>query len=146
MKSVIDKTTREELINRINALNENSTAQWGKMNVYQMLKHCTLWEEMLLGKKQYQPSFIGRLFGKMALKDMLKDEPMKRNLPTVPSFKISGNGDVAAAKAEWLDLMAEHALKKNFGFVHPFFCKLTAEQAGRIAYKHIDHHLRQFNT
>ncbi|WP_233219142.1 hypothetical protein [Adhaeribacter arboris] len=125
MKSILDETTREELINRINTLNENSKAQWGKMNVYQMLKHGILWEEMLLGKKQYRQSFLGHLFGKMALKDILKDEPLKPNLPTVPSFKISGNGDVAAAKAEWIKLMAEHALKENSGFVHPFFGKLT---------------------
>ena len=146
MKSLFDKTTRDEIITRINSLNENSTARWGKMNVYQMLKHCTLWEEMLLGKKIYRQSFLGRMFGKMALKNMLKDEPMKPNLPTVPSFKIIDNGDVAAAKAVWIELIAEHARQKNSGFVHPFFGKLTAEQAGRIAYKHIDHHLRQFNS
>jgi hypothetical protein len=45
MNSVFDKATRDELISRINTLNENSTAQWGKMNIYQMLKHCILWEE-----------------------------------------------------------------------------------------------------
>jgi hypothetical protein len=146
MKSIFDKTTRDELINRINSINENSTAQWGKMNVYQMLKHCSLWEEMLLGKKQYRQSFLGRLFGKIALKGMLKDEPMKPDLPTVPSFKISGNGDVAAAKAEWIALIAEHARENSAGFIHPFFGKLTAEQAGRMAYKHTDHHLRQFNS
>lgn len=145
MKTVFDETTRHELIKRINALDEYSTAQWGKMTVYQMLKHCTLWEEMLLGQKQYQQSILGRLFGKMALKSMLKDEPLKANLPTVPSFKISGDGDVTVAKAEWIDLLKKHELKQNIGFVHPFFGKLTAEQAGRIAYKHIDHHLRQFN-
>ena len=65
MKTLFDKTTRDELINRINTINENSTAQWGKMNVYQMLKHCTLWQEMILGKKKYKQPFIGRLFGKM---------------------------------------------------------------------------------
>ena len=146
MKSVFDKTTRDELINRISSLNENSTARWGKMNVYQMLKHCRLWEEMLLGKKQYRQSFLGRLFGKIALKNMLKDEPMKPNLPTVPSFKISDNGDVAAAKTEWIGLIAEHGGQENRGIVHPFFGNLTAEQAGRIAYKHIDHHLRQFKS
>ena len=146
MKSVFDKTTRDELIVRINSLNENSSRQWGKMNVYQMLKHCTLWEEMLLGKKHYRQSFFGRLFGKIALKDILKDKPMKPGLPTVPSFKTSGNGDVVAAKAEWIQLMAQHALQNNSGFVHPFFGKLTAEQAGQIAYKHSDHHLRQFNS
>ena len=146
MKSVFDKTTRDELISRINSVNEQTKPQWGTMNLYQMLKHCTLWEEMLLGKKQYRQSFLGRLFGKMALKQMLKDEPIKPNLPTVPSFKISGNGDVDAAKAEWIDLIAQHGLQKSSGFVHPFFGKLTAEQAGLIAYKHIDHHLRQFNS
>lgn len=145
MKTIFDKATREELINRINALNETSTAQWGKMNTYQMLKHCTLWEEMLLGKKKYKQSFLGRLVGKMALKDMLKDEPLKSNLPTVHSFKISGEGDINAAKAEWIGLIREHALQENSGFVHPFFGKLSAEQAGRMAYKHIDHHLRQFS-
>jgi hypothetical protein len=145
MKSVFDQQTRDELISRINMLDENSPAKWGKMNVYQMIKHCTLWEEMLLGKKQYSQSFIGRLFGKIALKNMLKDEPIKPNLPTVPSFKISDNGDVSKARAEWLSLIAEHG-KEDKGFVHPFFGKLTAEQAGRIAYKHIDHHLRQFNS
>ena len=145
MKSTFDKTTRDELISRINSLNENSTARWGKMNVYQMLRHCTLWEEMLLGKKQYRQSLLGLMFGKMVLKTMLKDEPMKPNLPTVPSFKTSGNGDVAAAKAEWINLISEHEGQQHSGFIHPFFGKLTAEQAGIIAYKHIDHHLRQFN-
>ena len=146
MKSIFDKETRDELISRIHSLNENSTAQWGKMNVYQMVKHCKLWEEMLLGKNQYKQSFLGRLFGKLALKDMMKDEPAKRNLPTIPSFKMSGNGDVAAAKAEWIRLLREHELQKNSGFLHPFFGKLTADQAGRMDYKHIDHHLRQFNS
>jgi SNF2 family DNA or RNA helicase len=108
MKTLFDKTTREELITRINSVDENSTAQWGKMTLYQMLKHCMLWEEMLLGKTLYKQSLLGRIVGKFALKDMLKDEPIKRNLPTVPSFKVTGNGDVAAAKTEWIGLLNEH--------------------------------------
>jgi hypothetical protein len=144
MKTLFDKTTREELITRINSVDENSTAQWGKMTLYQMLKHCMLWEEMLLGKTLYKQSLLGRIVGKFALKDMLKDEPIKRNLPTVPSFKVTGNGDVAAAKTEWIGLLNEHSHHENSGFVHPFFGKLTADQAGRMAYKHIDHHLQQF--
>jgi hypothetical protein len=110
-----------------------------------MLKHCIQWEEMFLEKKQYKQSFIGRLFGKMALKDMLKDAPVKPNLPTVPSFKITGNGDIAAAKTEWIRLLEEYTFKQHAGFVHPFFGRITAEQAGLMDYKHIDHHLKQFN-
>ncbi len=88
MRTVFDQTTRDEMINRIASLNENSQAQWGKMDVAQMLMHCTRWDEMALGKKKYKQSFIGKLFGKMALKDMMTDKAMKRTLPTVPAFKI----------------------------------------------------------
>ena len=73
MKSILDQQTRKELITRINSLNEHSTAQWGKMNVAQMLKHCAQWEEMALGKKKYKQSLLGKIVGKMALKDMMKD-------------------------------------------------------------------------
>lgn len=146
MKNLFDSTTRAELIARIQKLDEHSTAQWGKMTVYQMIKHCAKWEDMLLGKTQYQQSFLGKIVGKFALKDMMKDEPAKHNLPTVTSFKVTGNGDVEAAKKDWISLMAEHNGRKPAGFLHPFFGQLTADQAGKMAYKHIDHHLRQFNA
>jgi hypothetical protein len=146
MKNLFDENARAELIARINKLDEHSKAQWGKMTVYQMIKHCAKWEEMLLGKTLYKQSFLGKIVGKFALKDMMKDEPAKHNLPTVPSFKITGNGDMEAAKKEWLSLLQEHNGKKPVGFLHPFFGQLTADQAGQMAYKHIDHHLRQFNA
>src|ERR1700732_4145324 len=98
MKTIFDKTTRDELINRINTLNENNTAQWGKMTIYQMIKHCALWEEMALSKKKYKRAFIGRLFGKMALKGLIKDDrPLARNAPTIPELKIKEKkGNVAS--------------------------------------------------
>src|ERR1700712_1627836 len=109
MKTIFDQSTRDEIINRINALNENSSAQWGKMNVYQALKHCILFEEMMLGKKVYDRAFIGRLFGKMALKGMLKDEtPLKKNQPTSPEFRIKEmSGNVQAEKNKWISLVQE---------------------------------------
>ncbi|TSJ43142.1 DinB family protein [Mucilaginibacter corticis] len=145
MKTLFDDKTRAEVVARINKLDEQSKAQWGKMTVYQMIKHCVKWEDMLLGKTTYKQSLLGRIVGKFALKDMMKDEPLKHNLPTVPSFKVNGDGNVAATKKEWLNLISEHNGKTPVGFIHPFFGLLTAEQAGQMAYKHIDHHLRQFN-
>lgn len=146
MKSIFDEATNEELIRRINMLNENSKAQWGKMTVYQMLKHCTLWEEMISGDKKFKRMFLGRLFGKIALKNLLKDErPMGRNSPTVPGFSIKGHGDVLSEKKKWISMVEGHARFSNVDFVHPFFGKMSKEQIGYLAYKHTDHHLRQFN-
>lgn len=76
----------------------------------------------------------------------MKDEPVKPNLPTVPSFKMTGSGDLEAAKIEWINLIGEYDHQEKSGFMHPFFGQLTAEQAGQMDYKHIDHHLRQFNS
>ena len=148
MKTIFDKTTRDELINRINTLTENSTAQWGKMNIYQMLKHCTLWEEMILGRVKCKRVFIGRLLGKMALKSSLKDDkPMMRNAVTSPELKVKEvDGDIASEKAKWIALIEEHAHFSNPEFVHPFFGRMTKEQVGYHTYKHTDHHLRQFNS
>jgi len=146
MKNIFDEQTRAEVIARINKLNKDSTALWGQMTVYQMIKHCAKWEDMILGKTLYKQSLPGKIFGKFALKDMMKDEPAKRNLPTVPSFKMTGDGDIESAKNEWLNLIAEHDHRAPSGFIHPFFGGLTIEQAGKMDYKHIDHHLRQFNV
>jgi len=147
MKTIFDQTTRAELIRRINLLDDESRAQWGRMNIYQMVKHCRLWEEMILRRKQYKQAFIGRLFGKMALKSVLKDEsPLKRNTPTLRELRITENGAVDSEKMKWIALIEEYAHFSNVDFVHPFFGRMTKDQIGYLAYKHTDHHLRQFNS
>jgi hypothetical protein len=148
MKTIFDKTTRDELITRINTLDENSKAQWGKMNVYQMLKHCTLAEELYLGKSTHKRVLLGRLIGKMALKNLLKDErPMGRNAPTSDAFIVKEiTGDVASEKRKWMALTEEYTNFSEPYFVHWFFGKMTKEQLGYFVYKHTDHHLRQFNS
>jgi hypothetical protein len=147
MKSIFDKETREQLIIRVKLLNENSLAQWGKMNVYQMIKHCILCEEMYLGKTIYKQSLLGFLLGKIALNQLLKDDkPKKRNSPTKQEFKIAENtGNLLADKMNWISLIQEYENYSKNEFVHWFYGKMTAEQVGISVYKHIDHHLRQFD-
>ena len=147
MKTIFDKKTRDELIARIKTLNENINAQWGKMNIYQMVKHCRLWEEMISGKIKCKRVFVGRLFGKMLLKNAIKDEnPMPRNAPTSSELKVKeSNGDLGSEKTKWIAQIEENSFFSNPDFVHPFFGKMTKEEIGYHAYKHTDHHLRQFN-
>ena len=146
MKTISDKAIRDELIQRIRQLNENATAQWGKMNVHQMVRHCSLWEELMLGKKKYKQYWIGYLFGKIALKRLLSDDkPLSRNTPTLPDLKIKETGDFEMEKARWISLMEERASNSVPEIIHPFFGKMTREKSDYLIYKHTDHHLRQFN-
>ena len=148
MTTIFDQATRDDLITRINNLNENSTAQWGKMNVNQMLKHCIMVDEMYLDRRAYDRAFIGRIFGKVALKSLTKDEqPMRKNSPTGDGFKIKEiDGDISSEKTKWASLVEQYAHFSHNDFEHWFFGKMTREQVGILAYKHIDHHLRQFNS
>lgn len=148
MKSVFDQSVRTEMIRRIESLNDNSRAQWGKMNVHQMLKHCILCDEMFLGKKKYKRVFLGQIFGRLGLKNLLKDEtPLKHGSPTGTAFKITATGgDIANEKQQWKALIEEYANYANPGFEHWFFGKMTKDQVGWFVFKHNDHHLRQFNA
>jgi len=150
MKTVFDKETRDELIRRINKLNENSTALWGKMNINQMMNHNTQWNEWVSDKKKNKQAFVGLLFGKMALKSVLKDEtPLRRNTPTTPELRIENlneNIDFQSERSKWIAQTEAYSHFSNEGFVHSFFGKMTNEQIGYLAYKHADHHLRQFNS
>ncbi len=148
MKSVFDPATREELANRINEVGQHSKAQWGKMNAFQMLKHCSLCDDMFLGKTKINRVFIGRLIGKMILKKVLKDEsPFGKNSPTSPLLKTTAEtGDIEQQKKEWINSIEQYANYSNPHFIHPFFGPMTKEQIGFFVYKHTDHHLKQFGA
>ncbi|MDP9046585.1 MAG: DUF1569 domain-containing protein [Bacteroidota bacterium] len=145
MKTVLDKETRDELVARINSVDENQTPKWGKMNAYQMLKHCYLSDELYLGKKNYDRIFIGRIFGKIALKRILKEgAPFPKNAKTSSNFIVTGNGDAEAEKRNMVALINGYEKFSEPFVVHWFFGKMTKEQIGQLSYRHLDHHLQQF--
>lgn len=150
MKTLLDNGTREEVINRIQLLNKDSKAKWGKMSVYQMTKHCCIWDEWVLGKNNqvYKQEFLGRIFGKMALKSNVKDDRhLQKGMPAGKGFTIKEKeGDVETQKKTWINLVGNYAHYHNPDFLHDFFGKMTEEQIGIFAYKHADHHLRQFGV
>ncbi|MEQ8477854.1 DUF1569 domain-containing protein [Fulvivirga sp.] len=150
MKTIFDAATREELILRIGLVKEGSKPVWGKMNVYQMVRHNTFWNEWILGKGNhiYKQEFLGKIFGKFALKRMIKDEkPFDKNIPTSAPFKVKDiNGNLASEKDKWISLVNEYEHFNNPAFIHGFFGKMTTEQIGILVFKHTDHHLRQFGV
>lgn len=148
MKTIFNEDLRKDLISRINSLDQTDTAEWGKMNVFQMLGHCTMWDEWILGKNTTRSgqTLLGLIFGKIALKRMIKDDrPLDRNVPSSNFLLVKNAGtDIEFLKSKWITLIQDYSLFSNPGFIHDFFGKISEEQIGILAYKHTDHHLRQF--
>lgn len=149
MKSIFDAAIRAEIIRRIDSLTTDNKPQWGKMTVSQMVRHGALCEEYYYGNVKVGRSLMGRIFGKMAIRSILKDEQSSigKNAPTPAPFKVVENiTDLEAEKLKWKSLIERYATFNQDGFTHWFFGRLTKEQLGQFIYKHSDHHLRQFGV
>lgn len=148
MKSILEKENYEELVNRIEQLEPDTQAQWGKMNVAQMMRHCQLPLEIPLGKTPPpKPNFIMKLMVPLFKKAMYSDKPWKPNMQTAPGFSIKDERDFETEKKQLLSLAEEFATQRDRDWGrHPVFGDFTNEQWGKMQYKHIDHHLRQFGV
>ena len=149
MKNLFDQDASVEVLTRLESLQPDAKALWGKMTVSQMLAHCIVPIKVSLGEAKPTRNLMGLLFGKMAKKMVLKDEPFKQGLPTDPSFVIKDQPDFNLKKQE-LKTSIEKLLATDKTAMaarpHPFFGKMTVEEWGFLGYKHLDHHFRQFGA
>jgi Protein of unknown function (DUF1569) len=148
MKSLFDTEAYEEILNRFNSLNKNSQPKWGKMNVAQMLKHCQLPldvanESMTLNTNV---GFIKKLIFKLFKPIMYNDKAWSHNSPTAKEFIVVDAQEFNTEKDKLLTIIkAFHSKKDKTNWPkHPIFGNFTPEQWGKMQYKHLDHHLTQF--
>ena len=149
MQSLLDPQQNNEMIERINKLSSNSAPIWGKMNVTQMLKHSEIGLLMAFGDIKLKQKLIGKIFGKMAKRKLMADEPFGKNLPTDKKFKEYGNAGFEENRSSLINSLkrftkgGEAAITKE---THPFFGELTTKEWDTLQWKHLDHHLRQFGA
>jgi hypothetical protein len=146
VKNLCDPAARQEIVDRINKLTPQSPAQWGKMNVGQMLAHLQVPIRLCLGKEKMPRMFIGYIFGPFARKQFYGDKPTRKGLPTDPHFRMKDDMDFEKEKQKLLQLIGEFSEPAIINQVHTFFGKLSKEQWGKGTWKHIDHHLQQFGV
>lgn len=149
MQSLFDNDTYHGIVERMNKLSPTSQAQWGKMNVAQMLAHCKEAFKVPLSEKPMPRMLLGRLMGWVFKSKLYSDQPWKKNLPTAPNFIIKDDREFDKEKKELMQ-MVDTFYKRGSGEVgkypHPMFGSFTPAQWGQSMYKHLDHHLQQFGV
>lgn len=150
MKSLFDTETYQEIIDRIEKLNENSTPNWGEMSVGQMLTHCQKPLEVANGTLQLNTKigFFKKLVMKAFKPLMYNDKSWQKNLGTVQEFKITELKTFQEEKEKLVKTITAFSNKKdtNNWPEHPFFGTFNTEQWGKMQYKHLNHHLTQFGV
>jgi hypothetical protein len=150
MKTLRDEKCRTLLIERLNALSTDAKPAWGRMNVEQMLSHLVQSGELpFVSSTGDHSSLLSRTLIKPLVLYVL---PIPKEVKTSADMDQQQDGRRPLGfdidKANVIDSIAklgELPLERKC-LNHPFFGTMSAKQWGMIAYKHIDHHLRQFGV
>ncbi len=149
MKNLFEREAVDEIISRIDTLQPATQRQWGKMDVAQMMAHCSGALDMASGKLILPRLFIGRLIGPLVKPIYTNEKPFSRGNPTDPKLVVSDQRDFLREKERLklcLRQFHEGGEAQCTRHPHPFFGPLTPQAWSRGMYKHMDHHLRQFGA
>jgi hypothetical protein len=150
MKSLFEPAAVNEITDRMARLRSDSEPQWGKMNVAQMLAHCSAAIGMAEGKVTPPRILLGRVLGPLAKKSLIVNgEPMRRNSMTEKSVLVTDERDFKVERQrlrESIDHFASGGPGICTKHPHFFFGPLTPVEWAVLMYQHLDHHLRQFGV
>lgn len=150
MKTIFDTDAYTEVLDRVDKLSIDSEAKWGKMNVTQMLMHCQKPIKLAFGEETVKaPGIFMKLMIRFFKPTLYNDKPWKQGLPTAKEFIIKEDKDFENAKQSLKALVTRiHDNEDHFkpSKNHPIFGKMEYWMWGQSAYKHLDHHLKQFGV
>ncbi len=132
---------------RIDNLTTEHTPLFGKMNVHQMVCHCTDQIRLAIG------TIRAEVYGQVHPEEIIA---LSRSDKTVPAPKgmgqVEGGGTKPTNLAEDLEILKQHIsefskLDDNYNFQpHPYFGSYDKKQWKRLTAYHLDDHLKQFNV
>jgi len=152
VKNLFDADLAAELKQRILRMQPGSPKQWGTMSPTQALAHCTAGMHMAMGtinakRAPFPARILGPLIKPLVFRD---DKPIRRNSPSAPElFSATSTTDFEQERTQLITAIDSFVTQNSAccsQHPHPFFGRLTPQQWAILAYKHLDHHLRQFDV
>jgi Protein of unknown function (DUF1569) len=147
MKTIWDVSARDELRERIGRLSPTANRLWGKMSAPEMIAHLVESMRMANGEIAVPSKKLPLRFTPIK-QFVIFVAPFPKGAPTAPQL-------IGRSAVDWpsecgtlcrgMDQFAERGRSAALP-EHPAFGKLTARAWGRLIYRHMDHHLRQFGV
>ncbi|MBS1793067.1 MAG: DUF1569 domain-containing protein [Acidobacteria bacterium] len=151
--SLFENEKRAKIVARIGRLTPDAPALWGRMNVNQMICHCTDGLRGCLGELgdfRDESNFLTRSALKWLVLYVL---PIPKEVPTAKRVdQVDGTGtrptDFETDRRTLIEFVEKVADRPaDFEWSPHFkFGALSRAEWGALCHKHIDHHLRQFGV
>lgn len=147
MKTLFDERARVAILSRIDSVTADSPPGWGKMNAERMLTHLVESMRMAIGELPTKPKRLPIRFP--PLRQLLVYWlPWPKGLPTGEELMPSNPRTIEESKRELTRVITEFGarVKHEKWPYHPAFGNLGRRGWGVLAWRHLDHHLRQFGV
>ncbi len=148
MASVVAPEDRAYIVNRIDALAASSTRRWGTMTVEAMLAHVS--DQLRFATRELKPAGPrGPLTWPPVQWLGIVVVPWPRGrIATSNELLQTSLRPFDESRAELLRLLERFGTEAARGELgpHPMFGHLSKPLWGRLAWRHLDHHLRQFGA
>jgi len=148
MPTLADAATRAEVVTRLARLAPDTTPAWGRMTAPQMLAHCADALRMAYGDLPCAPKNVPLARLGVVKWLMLNVIPFPKGAPTAREL-IARAPSAWGAEREAIETLVqrfEQERTRTSWPAHPLFGPLTGAEWGTLAWKHLDHHLRQFGV
>jgi hypothetical protein len=150
MENLLNHKDYEALLDRLSNITSFSDRRWGKMEASQMIIHLKDQLDIALGHmhaKAQGPVLFHTILGRYLALYVLPWRKGKERTPLEMDADYKGTVVTNFESDKHLLLMRikEFISAKSYA-AHPFFGKLNNKDWGRLAWKHINHHLVQFGA
>lgn len=151
MSTVFRDDVRSSIESRVRALRPDSPRAWGRMSPHGAICHLTDGFRLALGQKQV-PRVPARFRGLMRFVALRMPMRWPRELKTPPEAEQGVGGtppvEFEQDREQLLAMLRQFcaAAPGEFAREHPIFGAIGRDDWGRWAYRHMDHHLRQFGV
>ena len=150
MENLFNKKDFEKIILRLSSITPLSEKLWGEMEVNQMIVHLKDQLDIAMGIKAAKaqgPLILRTMVGRYLALYVLPWRKGKEATPKEMDACMNGMiiTDFESDKHLLLTRIEEFTMADSFS-PHPFFGKMNNKDWGRLAWKHINHHLLQFGA
>ncbi len=152
MRTLANPNDKIEILNRLRGVRPGSQRHWGRMTSHEMICHLTDAFHSCLGEREVRAASRWIPRGPFRFAALWIPVPWPHGVKGPPEWdpKADGThpGEFENDKKELKKLIERYA-KRPQGFewpAHPFFGRMPEADWMRLAYLHLDHHLRQFGA